>query len=108
MTDSLFEDAGAVELLPMPRTHTLSAEQIDGAACVWCAKKVSDTGRKLGTRIRVAEGTVKRWRPRACRPCIGAQAARVYRLHVRTCGRCSHRDYCPDSQALHRLALECG
>lgn len=108
MNPPTWDDPNAAELLPMPRTYTLNAEQIDGKACVWCAKKLGGEGLKLGPRIRVADAAVRRWLPRACRPCTGAQAARVYRLHIRTCARCSHQDYCPDSRALYTLALECG
>jgi hypothetical protein len=107
MTDSPWQNANAAELLPAPKAHTLQAPQIEGSTCVWCAQALTeDTQVPLGIRIRVSEGTVKRWRPNACLPCAGAQAARVYRLHMRTCARCSHRDYCPDSQALYTLALQ--
>lgn len=98
----------AVEMLPMPKAHTLTGEQIEGKTCVWCAKRLGEgVGLSLGPRIRVAPGGVRRWLPQACRPCTGVEAARVYQLHIRTCARCSHRDYCPDSIALHTLALEC-
>ncbi|MGW1532350.1 hypothetical protein [Streptomyces aureus] len=98
----------AVEMLPMPRVRSLTPEQIEGAACPWCAIHVDgDAGLRLGPRIGVTGSGIARWFPRACRPCVGKAAARVYRLHVRTCARCSHRDYCPDSKALHALAQEC-
>ena len=96
----------AVEMLPVPRGHTLTTAQVDGDVCVWCEKKLADTGRRLGPRIRVTSGGVHQWVPRACQPCISRQAARVHDLHLTTCARCTHRDYCPDSQALHKLALE--
>ncbi|QJT04334.1 hypothetical protein G9272_31955 [Streptomyces asoensis] len=103
-----WDDPPAAEMLPMPKVHTLTPEQIDGTACPWCSKPLGDTGMKLGPRIRVADGAVRRWLPRACRKCVGVQAARVYRIHIGSCARCSHRDYCPDSRALRALALECG
>jgi hypothetical protein len=90
----------------MPKDHTLTKGQINGATCVWCAKQLDDTGLRLGPRIRVADGGIVRWLPRACRPCVGIEAARVYQIHIRICARCSHRDYCPDSRALHKLAEE--
>lgn len=97
---------GAVELLAMPKTYTLTSEQIEGTACVWCIKPLGDTGLRLGPRIRVAGTGVQRWLPRACRPCISLEAARVHQIHLRTCARCSHGEHCPDSRALHNLALE--
>lgn len=97
-----------VEMLPMPKLRTLTPEQIEGGACPWCGERLpSGGGMRLGPRIGVTGGAIEQWFPRACRPCVGKSAGRVYRLHVQTCGRCSHREYCPDSKALHRLALEC-
>lgn len=99
--------AAAVEMLPLPMAAGLASAQIDGTTCVWCGRTPDGGGIKLGPRIRrTAEGLV-RWHPRACRACAGRQAARVYKIHVTTCPRCTHRDYCPDSQALYALALEC-
>jgi hypothetical protein len=95
-----------VELLPMPKVHTLSAEQIDGTACVWCPKQLGDTGLRLGPRIRVDGARVQQWLPRSCRPCASREAGRVHHIHIRTCARCSHGEYCPDSRALRKLALE--
>jgi hypothetical protein len=98
----------AVEMLPTPKLRSLTPEQIEGGACPWCGFRLAaDAGVRLGPRIGVAGGAIERWFPRACRPCVGKAAARVYRIHVRTCARCSHRDYCPDSRGLHALALEC-
>ncbi|GGR61547.1 hypothetical protein GCM10010251_93030 [Streptomyces aurantiogriseus] len=96
----------ALEMLAMPKTHTLTKRQMEGTVCVWCKENLDDTCLRLGPRIRVADGGIQRWLPRACRPCTGKEAARVYRIHIRACARCSHRDYCPDSRALHKLALE--
>lgn len=93
----------AVEMLPMPRAAGLDAAQLDGTRCVWCSRN-PELG--LGPRISVIAGALKRWEPRACRPCTSREAERVYGIHVRTCPRCSHRDPCPDSQALHALALQ--
>lgn len=97
----------AAAMLPMPRTAGLASEQMDGTVCVWCARTPDGGGIVLGPRISVIGGSLRRWEPRACRPCASRQAARVYGIHIGTCARCSHGDFCPDSHALHRLALEC-
>ncbi len=88
----------AVEMLPIPK-----AASLDRACCVWCSGPASVN---LGPRIRPATGGVKRWFPRACRTCTSLEAARVHQLHITTCARCTHRDYCPDSHALQELAQE--
>lgn len=97
----------AAEMLPLPKSAHLGIKKLDGKVCVWCGKKPSPPV-KLGPRIRPVEGSLLQWFPVGCRPCAGAKAIRVYQLHVRTCARCTHRDYCPDSQSLHDLALMCG
>lgn len=105
MTPDPHDDSSALEMLVMPRVHTLAADQIEGSACVWCASQPKDgTALRLGPRIRIAEDGVRRWWPRACRPCAAAEAGRVYEVHIHSCGRCSHRQYCADSRALYRLA----
>ncbi len=96
----------AAEMLPMPRPGALSRDQVDGKVCVWCGGEPDDRI-ALGPRISPIAGTLKRWLPRACCPCAGRSASRVYQLHVRMCPRCSHGDYCPDGRALYGLALEC-
>lgn len=96
--------AAAVEMLPMPKPARLDAERINGACCVWCG---GPTSVALGPRIRRAAGGLERWFPRACRSCTGLEAGRVYQLHLTTCARCTHGDYCPDSYALRDLAREC-
>lgn len=93
----------AAEMLPVPRVAGLPAEQIAGKCCVWCGDPAS---MDLGARISPLGGTLQRWEPRACRSCAGREAERVYGLHITTCARCSHRDYCPDREALVRLAGE--
>lgn len=96
----------ATEMLPVPRVADLTREQVDGKACVWC-RATPDDRIDLGPRISPVAGTLKRWCPRACQSCTGREAVRVHRLHTTTCARCVQRDYCPDCQALHALALEC-
>lgn len=95
----------AAEMLPMPKAADLAPAQMDGTVCVWCARTPDGGGIVLGPRISAIAGALQRWFPRACRACAGREAARVYQLHIKTCARCSHQDYCPDSQALHELAL---
>lgn len=97
----------ATEMLPVPRAHSLTRIQADGKACVWC-QGLPDDRIDLGPRISPAGGALKRWQPRACRPCTGSEAARVYQLHIRTCARCGRRNSCPDARALYALAREHG
>jgi hypothetical protein len=94
----------ATEMLPVPRAAGLTRDQVEGKVCVWCGGSPDDHI-DLGPRISVVRGKLQRWFPRACQACTGRNAIRVYRLHIGTCARCSHRDYCPDSAALHALAL---
>ncbi|MFF1548721.1 hypothetical protein [Streptomyces sp. NPDC058291] len=91
----------AAEMLAVPRAADLDGEQVDGKRCVWCSGAAS---MQLGPRLSVIGGTLQRWEPRGCRPCARREAGRVYGIHITTCARCSHRDYCPDSQALQALA----
>lgn len=94
----------ATEMLPVPRAAGLAAERVAGSRCVWCGKGPAVD---LGPRISPIGGTLQQWTPRACRACTGREATRVYDLHVTTCARCTHHDYCPDAHALHTLAVEC-
>lgn len=58
---------------PLPQPGTLTAEQVRGAACVWCATSVRPgiTDFDLGRRRRDDTGTA--WFPRACRACYYAK-----------------------------------
>lgn len=87
----------------MPRLDTLTARQIDGEACVWCAVRPRSPI-PIGPRISTDNGGLRRWSPIAHPRCAAQQAGRVYRLHVKTCQRCVPQLYCPDSRALHTLA----
>lgn len=93
----------AVELLPMPAGAQHDLAKFEGTACAWCSVKPSLV-LKLGPRVSPVQGKLERWHPIGCRPCVRLEAARVYAIHVRSCARCSHRDYCLDSRALLRLA----
>lgn len=93
--------ADALVMLPVPRPDRITAEQANGLTCVWCDEPPT---LHLGPRLSTHGGDLHRWTPRACQPCAARQAARVYRLHIKTCARCSHREYCSDSRALYNLA----
>lgn len=89
----------ALEMLPIPKT----ADRTPGR-CVWCGHQA--TLLDLGPRLYVADGQLHRWTPRACQDCAEHQAALTYQTHRTTCARCTKWEHCPDSQALHQLALE--
>ncbi|MFD9394796.1 hypothetical protein ACFWBB_29880 [Streptomyces sp. NPDC060000] len=92
----------AAEILPVPKAAGLPSERIEGKRCVWCGGTAS---MDLGPRLSVITGVLKRWEPRGCRSCARREAGRVHDIHITTCARCTHRDYCPDSNALYALAL---
>ncbi|MEU5769784.1 hypothetical protein ABZ782_28105 [Streptomyces asoensis] len=94
----------AAEMLPVPKLDALTAEQIDGEACVWCRRRPRDPF-ALGPRLSAQAGRLHCWHPIAHRRCAAQRAGKVYALHIKTCARCTHRDYCMDAQALHKLAL---
>ncbi|MCT9084113.1 hypothetical protein [Streptomyces fulvoviolaceus] len=91
----------AAEMLPAPKTADLTPKRISGTVCVWCGKTPQVA---LGIRLSVIGDALSRWWPRACQPCAAREAARVHAIHLTTCARCTHRDYCPDAHALHSLA----
>lgn len=95
----------AVEMLPVPRAAGLPVERVDGKFCVWCG---GATSVELGGRLSVVGGMLRRWEPRACHSCARREAGRVYGIHVTTCARCTHREYCPDARALYELAGRSG
>jgi hypothetical protein len=97
--------ADATQMLPVPNAGVLSRKRVEGKVCVWCRETLDDHV-DLGPRLSVVAGQLERWWPRACQPCTGRTAVRVYRLHLGTCASCSHREYCLDSRALHALAVE--
>lgn len=99
-----WDDPDAGELLPLPRTDGLTQPQLDGETCVWCSVKPRVPFR-LGIRLSSHRGRLLRWTPIAHKRCASTRAARVHRIHIQSCARCSHGDYCPDSRALHALAL---
>jgi hypothetical protein len=90
----------AAEMLAMPRTHTLSEEQMEGRQCVWCSGP--DTI-DMGPRLSTFRGRLHPWRPKGCEDCTRAAAQRSFNLHIRSCARCSRVQYCQDARALHAL-----
>ncbi|MFJ4926798.1 hypothetical protein [Streptomyces sp. NPDC088736] len=96
----------APQMLPMPRRANLGIRRIEGKVCVWCGISPS-TYVKLGPRIRRVGSVLEQWFPIGCRPCTGAHATGVHTRHLRTCARCTHREYCPDEEGLRKLAVSC-
>ena len=92
----------APEMLPVPKAAGLATERVEGKRCVWCGAAATV---ELGPRLSVVDAALQRWEPRACRSCARREASRVYDIHIRTCARCSHGEYCPDARALYTLAL---
>ncbi|MEU0118512.1 hypothetical protein ABZ137_33685 [Streptomyces bobili] len=80
----------------------LPAERLAGTRCVWCGGAATDA---LNARLSVVKGELLRWEPRSCLPCLRREAERVYNIHIKSCARCTHRDYCPDSKALYELGM---
>jgi hypothetical protein len=77
----------AAALLPVPRPHDVSADQLDGSACVWCARPLEDaTAVSLGARLKPSSDVY--WSPQACAECIRAAARRVLALHIGNCHAC--------------------
>ncbi|MEV1063361.1 hypothetical protein [Streptomyces sp. NPDC050263] len=101
-------DVGIVTVLPVPRQNGLTPEQVRGAHCVWCDEHLTAAAFDLGRRQGSYMGVYGPWFPRACDSCTRAQAHRVLGIHAVNCPRCSGRSraYCPDGQALRRLAQE--
>lgn len=93
----------AVEMLCVPRIWKLTAPYRHGEVCVWCGEEPT---LDLGPRLSSEDGKLVRWLPRSCLDCAAQEAARVHRIHVRVCARCTPFLYCPDSRALHALATK--
>jgi len=96
-----FTESSALEMLALPRVITLDAPRRDGQVCVWCQ---GTPALDLGPRVGDVNGFLKQFFPRACQPCASREAARVARIHHRSCRRCAPGLYCPDSRALENLA----
>jgi hypothetical protein len=95
--------ANAVEMLCVPRARLLTEPYLDGKVCVWCGQEPT---LDLGPRLSAVCGKLVPWRPQSCLDCAADEAARVHRIHLRVCARCTPFLYCPDSRALHALATK--
>ncbi|MDF3144510.1 MULTISPECIES: hypothetical protein [unclassified Streptomyces] len=97
--------AGALKLLPLPKTSTLSDAQRRGVNCAWCAIVLTaETARSLGARPAPGGGQMF---PRGCISCVSCEAERVYNVHSRSCPRCAAgRAECGIGRALQRTTLE--
>ena len=95
----------ALEMLPVPKTAnpTHPRGRVVRGCCIWCGKAAA---LDLGPRLKVIDGVLHRFTPRACEDCTHREAERLCTAHRRTCARCCGREHCHDSQALHQLALE--
>ncbi|MEU6230001.1 hypothetical protein [Streptomyces sp. NPDC047042] len=91
----------ATDLLPVAKRFTPTTEQAAGHCCVWCGGIASVD---LGPRLRIADGGLQRWRPRACRTCVVGVAEKRHGTHRETCARCTPWEHCRDSHALYALA----
>lgn len=93
----------AAEMLCPPRIWKLTAPYRHGEVCVWCGQEPT---LNLGPRLSSVNGKLVRWLPRSCLRCAAQEAARVHRIHLRMCARCTPYLYCSDSRALHALAAQ--
>jgi hypothetical protein len=100
--------ADITTVLLLPRQSSLAPEQIRGAHCVWCSAQLTAAAVDLGRRQGSYQGVYGPWFPRACDPCTRTEASRVLGLHLGSCRICTRPvpAYCPDRQALTRLAGE--
>lgn len=88
------------EMLALPKTCGLTAGQLSGSRCVWCAGAASVD---LGPRLSTLDGRLHPWRPTGCGSCTRLEARRVFAHHIRSCALCRRATYCPDVRALQRL-----
>lgn len=65
---------GAVEDACVPSPASLTADQLRGAACVWCGAKLGLAVVDLGVR-RDPQCPWASWFPRACPPCHRTRSA---------------------------------
>ncbi|WP_432021299.1 hypothetical protein [Streptomyces sp. 1222.5] len=98
----------ALAAIPMPATARLTAAQLRGAGCVWCAAELhGDTAIDLEQRYNRIVGVPGRWFPRGCSPCSLRAILAVCRTHPQTCEQCvDDPTLCEARRALRALALE--
>jgi len=99
----------ALAILTLPALSAgLTAEQVRGAACVWCKRRLDaemavDFGARHGTLIGIATA----WYPRGCPACVRAAALRAHVEHPQTCEQCvDDFSVCDTRRALRRLAFK--
>lgn len=103
-------DPEVLALLQLPALGSgrLTAEQIRGGSCVWCATGLNaETAIDFGARSGTLAGVVAPWYPRGCADCVRKAALRAFRAHPGTCEQCvDDPSLCNTRRALRRLALE--
>ncbi|MEV7286057.1 hypothetical protein AB0O01_16045 [Streptomyces sp. NPDC093252] len=94
-----------VELLPLPPTNTLTADQIRGAVCLWDPTEAPLTP-ETAVDLHPRRDQVC-WFPRACTHHTARQAYRTLLDHAPGCAPCT-RDAgtCDTGRALRRLMRE--
>ncbi|MFE1882658.1 hypothetical protein [Streptomyces diastatochromogenes] len=95
-------------LLQLPAPAALTAAQLRGAHCVWCAAELhGDTAVDLEPRHDDIKGVPGRWYPRGCRPCTRKPLLLLVRTHPGECEQCTDdASLCETRRALRALALE--
>ncbi|MFM9566100.1 hypothetical protein [Streptomyces turgidiscabies] len=91
----------ALGMLPAPKLANPTGGRATQGRCMWCGKEAT---LNLGPRLKVVDGELHRWTPRACEPCTRAEAGQVYAGHRTTCARCAELEHCLDARALYALA----
>lgn len=98
--------AAVLEILGLPFFDGLTPDQARGAACVWCAVRLTgETAVDLGEHLSPFDGT--HWFPRACRTDTADRAHRGLFTHAPTCEQCTDdAGGCGISRWLYRLVRE--
>jgi hypothetical protein len=107
-TEDTDTTADVLALLPLPGVDGLSAFQVRGKSCVWCAGVLtSEAVVDLGPRRLKNLDAKTQWFPRACRPCTAAIALSTLHAHAPNCEQCiDNADHCDTGRALYRLIRE--
>ncbi|MEU8589745.1 hypothetical protein AB0C59_22535 [Streptomyces sp. NPDC048664] len=98
-----------LRLLRLPGIASgLSADQIRGADCVWCATKLSaESAVDFGLCSGALAGVVSAWFPRACEECVCRVLRDTYDRHPQSCASCaSDPNLCDARRALRRAIPE--
>ncbi|MFI8531817.1 hypothetical protein ACIGMX_16445 [Streptomyces aquilus] len=95
----------ALALLTLPDPGTVSAAQVRGQGCVWCAVTLSpETAVNLGPRRQPVLDSEYGWFPRGCRDCTAPHALYALHHHVPSCEQCvDDPDCCDVGRVLIRL-----